>query len=425
MARVLDTYVQFASEFTETRNIAHVWAILTTMSALVGRSRYLPFGAQKLYPNMYTMIVGDPASRKSTAIKLAKSLAERAGYNEFAFESGSKESYFNSLARRSDDLSNSIDLDISTKKNGLDVWEPPMGETHSFICSDEFQDFIGINNMSFISALGDLWDKDTNYRYETIKHGIVNIPRPYITVLGGTTPSTFSSIFPSHAIDQGFLSRLLMIPCKSKVRSIAFPPPPDKVLETKILTILTSLLELPPTEVTRSKEATQMLEAIYEVWRSPFDSRFAGYAGRRHTHLLKLCLLFTGIYNTTEITTDILVEAHSLLMYTELLMPDVIGEMGKGPYTTAMNLVMNTLSSRKNGLSLIDLYKLLYREVRSMDELNNVLNLLRAAERIVTDATGTNHALPTAIEIPKELEKFIDNSYITVLQESTNNSFDL
>lgn len=170
----------------------------------------------------------------------------------------------------------------------------------------------------------------------------------------------------------------------------------------------------------RTPEATRILEQIYETWASPFDSRFAGYAGRRHTHLLKLCILFTGIYGVSEITPDLLIEAHTLLTYTELLMPDVIGEMGKGPYTTAMNLVMNTLATRKGGLSLTALYKLLYREVRSMDELNNVLNLLRAAERIVTDANAVNHALPTQIDIPKALEQFIDNSYIRIIQEDLN-----
>lgn len=417
MAQILDSYISFVSKFTETRKIAHVWSILTAISALLGRSRYLTFGAQRIYPNMYTMIVGDPASRKSTAIKLVKNLCEEAGYTEFAFESGSKESYFNSLARRANDIANSIDLNISTQINGVDMWEPPVGETHSFICSDEFQDFIGINNMGFVSALGDLWDRDKDYRYETIKHGVISIPRPVITVLGGTTPATFSAIFPAHAIDQGFLSRLLMIPCRKKIRALAFPPPPDETEKTKILQFLNSLLAREPIEITRTAPATKMLEEIYTTWASPFDSRFAGYAGRRHTHLLKLCLLFTGIYDSAEITEDILVEAHTLLMYTELMMPDVIGEMGKGPHTNAMNLVMNTLANRPKGLGLTDLYKLLYREVRSMDELNHVLNLLRAAERIVTDAEAVNHALPTLIEIPKALERFMDASYLSVIQE--------
>lgn len=423
MARLLETYVTWVQEFTETRNIAHVWAALTAMSALVGRTRYLTFGAKRIYPNMYTMIVGDPASRKSTAIKLVKDLCEEAGYNEFAFESGSKESYFNSLARRYDEVSNSIDLEISTQINGIAQWEPPLGETHSFICSDEFQDFIGINNMSFISVLGDLWDREKDYRYETIKHGIISIPKPYVTILGGTTPSTFSAIFPAHAIDQGFLSRLLMIPCKGKGRSLAFPPAPNPDTKKYLVETFSAILNREPKEVTRSPEATKILEDIYDKWKSPFDSRFAGYAGRRHMHLLKLCLLFTSIYNTDEITEDIVIEAHSILMYTELLMPDVIGEMGKGPHTTAMNLVINTLDSKPEGLSIIALYKLLYREVRSMDELNHVLNLLRAAERIVTDSHGTNYAIPSSVEVPKDLEKYVESRYTEIINTDSFSEF--
>ena len=96
-------------------------------------------------------------------------------------------------------------------------------------------------------------------------------------------------------------------------------------------------------------------------------------------------------------------------------MPDVIGEMGKGPHTTAMNLIINTLASKPNGLSIVELYRLLYREVRSMDELNSVLNLLRMAQRIVTDEEGNHHHIPALIEIPKAMEKFMDKSKISFL----------
>ena len=413
MAQFLDDYLKFTAEFTETNSIVHAWSFITAVGALIGRKKYLPFGAKNIYPNMYVMIVGDPASRKSTAIKLVKDLCEDAGYGEFAFESGSKESYFNSLARRSSDLATSIDVyDTSNEK-----WEPPHGETHSFICSDEFQDFIGTNNISFISALGDLWDRERDYTYETIKHGILKFGKPCISVLGGTTPSTFSNIFPAHAIEQGFLSRLLMIPCKGTARSYAFPPPPDQAKKESLIKFFSSLLYDEPHEIELTSGSRRMLTEIYETWVSPFDSRFAGYAGRRHTHLLKLCIIFCALYSTNIITEDIIVEAHSILMYTELMMPDVIGEMGKGPHTSAMNLILNTLTTRKDGLSITDLYKLIYREVKSMDELNHVLNLLRAAERIVTDATGTNHAIPTKITIPTALEKFIDKKYVQSLVE--------
>ena len=54
-----------------------------------------------------------------------------------------------------------------------------------------------------------------------------------------------------------------------------------------------------------------------------------------------------------------------------------------------------------------------------MDELNHVLNLLRSAERIVTDEEGVNYAIPSVVEIPKILQKFIDKKYIKFLDASS------
>lgn len=411
MARFLDEYISFVSEFTETKNLAHVWSILTVVSAMIGRTRSVPFGAEHIYSNFYTMIVGDPGTRKSTAIKFAKKLCEEAGYGEFAFESGSKESYFSSLAKKS----NNDPLDIELDRSSLE-WEPPMNETHSFICSDEFDNFIGIHNMPFISALGDLWNRQDDFRYETIKHGIAIISKPYITILGGTTPSTFSSMFPAQALDHGFLSRMLMIPCRGLERKLSWPPEPDQKKKKQIIEKLKSILEQPPLVLSLSNKARKIFDQLYEQWHSPFDSRFAGYASRRHIHLLKLCIIFATIDNQPEIGEEEILQANTLLTYTELLMPDVIGEMGKGPHTVAMNLIINTLSSKPNGLSIVELYKLLYREVRSMDELNGVLNLLRMAQRIVTDEDGNHHFIPATIEIPKNMEKFMDKSYIKFLE---------
>lgn len=415
MSSFLHDYIDFITEYTETQNLVHVWSILTSVSALLGRSRYVPFGSKKIYSNFYTMIVGDPGSRKSSAIKEAKKLCREAGYEEYAFESGSKESYFSSLARKNNPQEIGFDLDRKVSINGKEIWEPPMGETHSFICSDEFDTFIGLHNMPFISALGDLWDREDDFRYETIKHGIVVIYKPYITILGGTTPSSFSAMFPASALDHGFLSRMLLIPCQGLGKKLSLPPDPNPTKKEKIVNKLETLLNSEPIQLERTKEFEKIYTQLYHEWHSPFDARFAGYAARRHMHLLKLSIIFSALNESSKVGEDEIIKANTLLTYTELLMPDVIGEMGKGPHTVAMNLIINTLSSKPKGLSLVELYKLLYREVRSMDELNSVLNLLRMAQRIVTDEEGNHHFIPSAIEIPKAMEKFMDKSSISFL----------
>ena len=57
MAQFLDDYLKFTAEFTETNSIVHAWSFITAIGALVGRKKYLPFGAKNIYPNMYVMIV--------------------------------------------------------------------------------------------------------------------------------------------------------------------------------------------------------------------------------------------------------------------------------------------------------------------------------------------------------------------------------
>lgn len=359
-----------------------------------------------IYPNLFTMIVGEPGDRKSTAIKMVRDFCEEAGYLEFAFDAGSKESYFESLSKKADDIKLDVDLEIGG------AWEPPANETHSFICQDEFDVFIGPNNIGFISVLGDLWDRKKDFHQETKKGGILTIRNPFITILGGTTPETFSTTFPATILGRGFLSRLLLIPCKGLERKIALPErPPQEELDF-ITSYLRSLLEFQPRELDFSNKAKKIFIEIYEKWKSPFDSRFAGYASRRHIHLLKLAIIFSILNSKFTIDEETLLEAHSFLVHTESLMPNVIGELGKGPHSLVMSEIMNTLDKRPQGLSTVELYKLVHRNVRSLDEVNHILNLLKAADRVKVTPKGANVSIPNEIKIQDEIKPFVDPSLI-------------
>ena len=140
----IQNYIHLLSSYTETKNIAHLWCILTSCSALIGRRRYIPFGTSNIYPNMYVMLVGPAGSRKSTAIKESQKFVEASGYSDFAFESGSKIGFFDHLADKSKDLKVNVDVDDMDFSFNL-------GETHSYICSDEFIEFIGSSNISFLT----------------------------------------------------------------------------------------------------------------------------------------------------------------------------------------------------------------------------------------------------------------------------------
>jgi Protein of unknown function (DUF3987) len=404
----LRNYIHLLSSYTETKNLVHLWCILTTCSALIGRRRYIPFGTSHIYSNLYVMVVGAPGTRKSTAIKEAQKYSEKSGYYDFAFESGSKIGFFDHMAQKTKDVKTNVDIDdMDFSLNS--------GETHSFICSDEFTGFIGHSNSDFLTALGDLWDRDRDYEHRTAKGGIIKFPKPYITVLGGITPSHFANYFPMASLDQGFLSRVILVPVNELQRELAFPPVPCEIDQTYIRTHLSDIQSFPPMALDIPTESRLMLERIYKSWKSPFDSRFAGYASRRFTHLLKLIIIFTTIAKTNEITPEYIIQANTVLTHTELLMPDVIGEMGRGPHATIINLILNTLKSRTGGMNIGELSNLVHRDVRSLDELNGVLNILRTAGRIVCNELGNHSVVPQPIKLPEDFEQFVDFDWLFTL----------
>ena len=62
-------------EDTESPRLYHLWASVSAIACSLGRSVHFPMGvAGDIYPNHYILLVGDPAARKSTAMKVASRL---------------------------------------------------------------------------------------------------------------------------------------------------------------------------------------------------------------------------------------------------------------------------------------------------------------------------------------------------------------
>ena len=85
-------YLSYSSD-TEVPINFHRWAIISALGAFLGRQYYFQHGAFSIHPNMYTMLIGSPGTRKSTAIKLVKKLLNDAGYETIAADKTSKEKF--------------------------------------------------------------------------------------------------------------------------------------------------------------------------------------------------------------------------------------------------------------------------------------------------------------------------------------------
>lgn len=400
-------YFRYREE-TEPPIIYHRWSLITCMSAFLGRRLWLPFGSTRIFPNCYTMLIGHPGTRKSTAIKLAKQLISVAGYGTFAAEKTSKEKFLLDLeGLTEDDLSliagrrtrrqSKTQLDVMEELFGKEKDDKPKEPKEVFIVADEFNEFVGSGNLEFLSLLGMLWDWDDqqrDYQFRLKNSKSVSIFQPTVSILAGNTHAGFVEAFPPQAIGQGFLSRLLLVYGEPSGKKIPFPPPPDEQLGAELLLRLTAIREKVVGPAQLTPEALNALHVIYLTWRELEDGRFKHYSTRRYTHLLKLCMLCAAMRCSTSITIQDVVYANTILTYTEADMPKALGEFGKSKDADVAGKIMSALYEATRPLYVQDLLKIVKNDLDKNSQLGEILMKLQNSgqiQQVRTPGAGTGY----------------------------------
>jgi len=353
------------------------WAAIAGIGAYLGKSAYIPFGNAKIYPNQYCMLLGVAGTRKSTAIKNFKKILQAAGYNTIAASKTTKEKFLLDLSG----IESEVTVDILDQNlfGGSDGNGIP---AESFIMADEFNDFFGNNNLEFISLLGSLWDWEGPYE-NRIKNGkSFVIADPTISILGGNTPTSFSTAFPPEIIGQGFFSRLLLIYGEPNGRKIAFPVERDPYELAAVVERLKDIRKAVSGRLEIVPKAKLLLDKIYRTWPGIADVRFESYANRRFTHLLKLCIIHAASALHSSIQEEDVVFANTVLSYTETLMPKALGEFGKAKNSDVAHKVVQIVDNSSVPLSAVDIYKQLVNDLDKMSHLSDILQNLQMAKKI-------------------------------------------
>ena len=92
---ILTDYLEYARRLEESADCYLLGSILPAVAAALGRKVWFQLGAKKIYPNLFSMLVGKPGDRKSSAINLAYQVARPLlPSNTFLSPTGSAEAYF-------------------------------------------------------------------------------------------------------------------------------------------------------------------------------------------------------------------------------------------------------------------------------------------------------------------------------------------
>jgi energy-coupling factor transporter ATP-binding protein EcfA2 len=362
--------------------IYHRWSLIAAIGATLGKQYYLPFYNYRIFPNHYVLLIGNPGARKSTAIKTAKKLLARSGYNTFSADKTSKEQFL-------------VDLEGREKRQADEIKEGKLPDyllsspedsipRECFIVADEFNVFLGRGNLDFIGDLGNFWDWDSEspFTKKLRNSSTVSIYQPTLSILGGTTHDSFAEAFPPESVGQGFLSRLILVYGEPTNKKISFPKPPPQALELEILNSFSRIKKDIRGEAKIAKEAELALDTIYKSWKDLEDFRFKYYSSRRFSHLLKLCLVVSACYYSTVVTIEHVLIANSILSYTESLMPKALGEFGKNKNHLAVSAVMELLYSASSPVSTHSILSRVGSHFSSQKELTQCLQKLIQESKI-------------------------------------------
>lgn len=380
---IMQDYLRL-TENTEACTLFHRWSFLACTAAFMGRNMFLPFGPGAIYPPIYVMLMGDAGTRKSSAVKCARKILERTGYDSFASDRVTKEKFLLDLEGKSEDgLTESEDLEF------YDETLP----REKFIVNDEFNEFIGLRNMNFISTLGVMWDCPDKYEDRVKNSKSVSINQPTVSILGGNTPTNFALAFPPEILGQGFFSRILLIHGERSSKRFTIPPPLDSKLMDSIINRMHAAKAQAMGTVSLTEEARKVLDYIYlhEQDYHFKDSRFASYHNRRFVHMLRLSLIHAALRGTKILTPEIIIEANTVLAYAERFMPQALGEFGRSKNSEVANSVMQILFQSPGPLGLRELWGAVSSHMGKMEDLAQLLANLEQADKIghSKDAEGT------------------------------------
>lgn len=396
----LKLYLEYV-ENTETPRLMQVWVALAGIAACLGRKTYLDFGVCNIYPNLYTILVGPPGMRKSTAMNIVEKRLRDSTSIRFAPSDtgGQRQGLIAAMEGRTIDdqkfadqleLNGAIsteamiqqigELSIKVESNNLDA--------HSLaIVASEWSSFIGKNNTQLLTFLGKMFDGE-DYEY-ALKNERMTLINPLLNMLGCTTPTDIADSIPPISIGKGLMSRIILVYGNRKYKKVPRPPRLNPRLETEIERRFSYIHTQYKGPFRETKAGTDAIDKLSEVEIPIQDTRFLHWNDRRQTHLIKMSMCFAaGRLSETLDACDV-EEANLLLLETEKLMPEALGEFGMSHLSLAKQRILEFINMANEPVSRQILWIMMSKDMSQRDYEMTMIDLINA-DKIgeVTGETG-------------------------------------
>jgi hypothetical protein len=369
----LDAYMEYTDN-TEPPYMFKLWVGISVIGALLQRKCQLNWGDFEIfYPNMYVVLVAPPAkAMKGTSIKPGLEFLQELGV-KLAADATTREALIRALATATDPGVDDLESGVHFENCNMVVIAP------------ELTVFTSYRNEQLMTDLIDWYDCKSPWVYDTKHQGTDSINGIWVYLLGASTPDLIREAMPvTTAVGGGLTSRIIFVFEEKKDKMVIMPS------LTQDQRALKELLREDASRIYsmhgQFKYTKKFLEE-YAEWRTqnelypPFIDRcLEGYCGRRHVHLLKLCMIISAAHSDSMILTDYdFKRALRILSRTEQKMPKGFKGVGTNPFAAVTNNIMETIALKKE-ITFRDLVKLYQMDAEA-----------NAIERIVLSLRKTGY----------------------------------
>jgi len=365
----INSYLKFTSN-DEPRETFRSFTAISTIAACLQRKCHVNWEGV-IFPNLYIVLVGPPASRKNTAIVPAEKMLRELGIPVSAQATTPE-----ALIRKMNKISS------IPRMSEEQIMTPQ--DAAMTIVSKEFTAFIGVRNLELITLLTDWYDCEDDWTRETKTQGTDELKNVWVNLLAATTPTALKDSLPRESIGMGLTSRIIFVYEEDKATVIMFSPAVDvwddelgearKLDDSKheewdelrldLIHDLSIISMMQGTFI-----PTKDYHAAYYTWREAHEKNmpFRGtmlenYSNRKQTHLRKLSMIMSASRsNDMKLTGKDLERALAALDKVELKMSNTFSGIGKSDAAETTSRVIHLLARRKK-ITMTELQKIFWND---------------------------------------------------------------
>ncbi len=332
----IDGYLTYMAE-TEPPVTYFLWSAIGTIAGALQRRVYMPWGHNKIYPNMFIFLMGRSGLGKGIAMGPALDMFKETGLH---------------VAPDAVTIPELIRVIEGSENQFMN--HKGLTETHSSLTvyARELAVLLGQRDIKKLAHLTDWYDSHDSWKNSTKTQGKEELLGVCLNIIGAAAPDWLPSILPSEAIGGGFTSRVIFILETQKGQVIPLPkynPAMEKLKEDLIID-LCHIATHYRGEFRFSKEAEEAYVKYYLKQEDDInhgvypvkDASFEGYANRRALHLRKMSMILaTARGSEGEIELKDFEQSLTILANAELKMSRLFSAVGKGFHTESLEKVMS------------------------------------------------------------------------------------